>query len=197
VPLSAILALAASAAAPATNSKLSEPRALLSLKSSYTRGPQLNASLRIVKRQIPYKQFTGVAASKGLYLAHWQERPRTNWPYVFVLGGSRVDHAKALDARRWTEVVQRCRPCSSARRACPSRPRGPAQLVHHLPAERRQLSDERAQEGRGARHAPLDGAARLGGVRKGPRRAHAGRGSAGGGRVRRALRDITCVCSSL
>ena len=71
-----------------------------SLKSSYTRGPQLNASLRIVKRQIPYKQFTGVAASKGLYLAHWQERPRTNWPYVFVLGGSRVDHAKALDARR-------------------------------------------------------------------------------------------------
>ena len=29
-----------------------------------------------------------------------------NWPYVFVLGGGRVDHAKALDARRWTEVVQ-------------------------------------------------------------------------------------------
>ena len=28
------------------------------------------------------------------------------WPYVFVLGGGRVDHAKALDARRWTEVVQ-------------------------------------------------------------------------------------------
>ena len=32
-----------------------------------------------------------------------------NWPYIFVLGGGRggrVDHAKALDARRWTEVVQ-------------------------------------------------------------------------------------------
>ena len=32
-------------------------------------------------------------------------------PYVFVLGGGRrgggaVDHSKALDARRWTEVVQ-------------------------------------------------------------------------------------------
>jgi hypothetical protein len=25
---------------------------------------------------------------------------------VFVLGGGRVDHAKALDARRWTKVVQ-------------------------------------------------------------------------------------------
>ena len=25
---------------------------------------------------------------------------------MFVLGGGRVDHAKALDARRWTEVVQ-------------------------------------------------------------------------------------------
>ena len=32
-----------------------------------------------------------------------------NWPYVFVLGAGwvgRVDHAKALDARRWTEVMQ-------------------------------------------------------------------------------------------
>ena len=25
---------------------------------------------------------------------------------MFVLGGGRVDHAKALDARRWTKVVQ-------------------------------------------------------------------------------------------
>ena len=37
--------------------------------------------------------------------------PRGQQPYVFVLGGGRgggaaVDHAKPLDARRWTEAVQ-------------------------------------------------------------------------------------------
>ena len=35
-----------------------------------------------------------------------EKKAARNWPYVFVLGGGRVDHAKALDARRWTEVVQ-------------------------------------------------------------------------------------------
>ena len=61
---------------------------------------------------------------------------------------------------------------------------GPAQLLHHLPAERRQPG-RGAQEGRGARDAPLAGAAGLGGVRQGARRAHVGLGRAGGGRVRR------------
>ena len=68
---------------------------------------------------------------------------------MFVLGGGRVDHAKALDARRWTEVVQAVLKRQAGVRAL--RAQGPAQLVYHLPAERRQLSDERAQEGRGAR----------------------------------------------
>jgi hypothetical protein len=45
-----------------------------------------------------------------------------------------------------------------------------------------------AEEGRGARDAPLAGAAGLGGLRQGARGADVGRGRAGGGRVRRALR---------
>ena len=110
MPLSAILALAASAVARATNSKFSGARALLSLKSSYTRGLQLNASLRIAKRQIPYKHCTGVAASKGLFLAHRRQKAAHELAVRARAGrwrgGGRVDHAKALDARRWTEVVQ-------------------------------------------------------------------------------------------
>ena len=69
---------------------------------------------------------------------------------------------------------------------CALRAQGPAELVHHLPAERCELR-RGAQEGGGARHATLAGAAGLGGVRQGPRRTHVGRGRAGGGRVRRAL----------
>jgi hypothetical protein len=53
--------------------------------------------------------FTGVAASRGGIertggrgRAELAVRVRAGrW-----LGGGRVDHAKALDARRWTEVVQ-------------------------------------------------------------------------------------------
>jgi len=51
-----------------------------------------------------------VLQRQGVVLSAPARKAARNWPYVFVLGAGwargRVDHAKALDARRWTEVVQ-------------------------------------------------------------------------------------------
>ena len=50
-------------------------------------------------------------------------------------GGAAVDHSKPLGTPRWTEAVKAV---LKRQAGVPPRAQGPAQLLHHLPAERRQ-----------------------------------------------------------
>ena len=110
-------------------------------------------------------------------------------PYVFVLGGGRgggaaVDHSKPLGASRWTEAVKAVLKRQAGVPLAPKDLR--SSFITFL------LSDANSDEAlkKAVAHAMRHSPAQQGSAAydKEARRAHVGRGRAGGGRVRRALR---------